>query len=595
MTAPQGLILFTGVEHPLSGSFTLTTGTTASTASLVIAPQATGIPAVGDLVIMYGGDRLVFPQSRVVDMSMDFDQSGYERWTLHIADGRWRWRYGTIQGRYNIRYLNNEFLSMSKRSIRTPHQLAGLLLDAMGVKRYDLSALPNDDFPQCDWEYARPAAELDKLLEATGCRLIYGPMDYVKIVRAGYGASLPYGSIMSKSVGFDPSEIPDELRFVAGRTLWQADLKLRPVALERDMSIVPLDKVSYKPTMGWGLETDKWLSIASDPNRANGPQDAALASESVFRWYQITDPVEFHRDHWGHENKEKLRLWQILPLMTTQIARADFADATTGNFLRRELPAWVWGQFWGPHAFQRTNLTKFTGNRVDLNFKWLAQMNQFAPERAYFQGYEIDAEHGVVKFGQPVFRMETDKKKLPHKPAELYLRVSYGKKSVLTEQFEHWELATKTGMRLGTNPQYFVHGDYGLRFWTDAKPGDNRKDGELQKMDNSKPMLAIAKYYSENVLRELQLRAPQSATYAGFMDIIPDGAIQQVRWWYGEDGYAYTQASRNAEMPQLAPTFWERRFYERVNSFMDSARKASSKQIGEALGSWSPGSQGAVL
>ncbi len=71
-----------------------------------------------------------------------------------------------------------------------------------------------------------------------------------------------------------------------------------------------------------------------------------------------------------------------------------------------------------------------------------------------------------------------------------------------------------------------------------------------------------ANYAIDAALLEIQQRESADATYVGLLPVSPDGAIWQVSWSVGPAG-ATTRVARNSEWDRAAPTYKERRMYEK--------------------------------
>src|SRR5580765_5849029 len=112
---PTGLLSFPGVDQVLSWSFTLSHGITPSAALVEIAPQF-GLPAeVGTMVISFGDVALEFADCVLDSANVRRNESGMIV-SLTILDRRWRWRYGQISGRYNVRQRNGRLDASTEQS-----------------------------------------------------------------------------------------------------------------------------------------------------------------------------------------------------------------------------------------------------------------------------------------------------------------------------------------------------------------------------------------------------------------------------------------------------------------------------------------------
>src|SRR3990167_6709017 len=118
---------FPGVSRIIEGTFTLSHGITPSVALLRIVPQDRLIAETGPLTIEYGQTRIRIDGCRVRGASIQRETSSGRIVSLQIEDRRWKWRYGEISGRYNIRFANGQIDTINSDE-KTPQQLATLLL-----------------------------------------------------------------------------------------------------------------------------------------------------------------------------------------------------------------------------------------------------------------------------------------------------------------------------------------------------------------------------------------------------------------------------------------------------------------------------------
>jgi hypothetical protein len=93
--------------------------------------------------------------------------------------------------------------------------------------------------------------------------------------------------------------------------------------------------------------------------------------------------------------------------------------------------------------------------------------------------------------------------------------------------------------------------------------------------DNEGECLQAAEFYMKGLFAEYEVADAQSITYPGFLPIPLDGAVQQVSWIVGSDGFAYTRASRNREELNVGPGFKERRLYDRIAAMIRDREEAA--------------------
>src|SRR5262249_2380883 len=151
----------------------------------VIAPQQDFTGLDGALEIAYDGiPNLVFPNCRLLHHTFDYTPEGLI-WRLSIADRRWKWKYGSITGSYNLDWPDG---SLNKLTELDAKGLASLCFDAMGESQYDVSALPGKVRPEVHWDHTNPAQALADLGDNLGCRVVLGLDNIPRVLPTGIGA-----------------------------------------------------------------------------------------------------------------------------------------------------------------------------------------------------------------------------------------------------------------------------------------------------------------------------------------------------------------------------------------------------------------------
>lgn len=240
-------------------------------AVLVTAPQIGPPPdESGDLVFGDGSNRIHLRDCRVDELLETQSMDGII-WTLTISDRRWRWRTGSIKGRYNQYDRQNKLIPWMIRSLK---ELATLCLEEMGERGYQIELPPGlsrkdgdkiDEYlrlgqnfkqtgtnPPINWDGSVPPAVcVSEIAERFGCRLIFQP-NHDRAVIKPYGGdyklneSLPY---LSQSKGLKNPKVPQGVAVYGAETAHQCRLLLEPMALDYGSVIVPIDEASYAPVV----------------------------------------------------------------------------------------------------------------------------------------------------------------------------------------------------------------------------------------------------------------------------------------------------------------------------------------------------------
>lgn len=558
MPGPQGLMSFPGIQAVIQGDFTLSHGIDPSWATLTLTPQDEVILENGTLTLTFGdGFRLEFPDCRVKSPAIQRNQSGRVV-VIGIEDRRWKWQFGEIYGRYNIKRADGTIDTV--RSIeKTPQELATLLLRAMNEEGFDVSALPNTLRPTREWDGNVPAQELAQLCDELGCRVVLTIENVVKLVRLGEGANLPENPLRRYgNRGIQRGGLPDSLKVVCAPTLFETKLLLEPVGLDNDGRWKPIDELSYTPDEGWGPE---------NPDIFDGVENLAdrrLALQTVFRCYRIKSQADGTMAPVGFPSSVPVTsIAQFLPIRAQTlrhqlVQQRDDQDVQTEDLI----PAYIEGRF------QLRNFTYgLSENFADIQVGATTDGNGNTYIGArYVGGFSIDEQRGIVTLSDWCVLENDDGE---NEGAELYLTCSY---SVTNDEKLPYRYGYEKsiGDDLGTGPKVIPAPDIALKciatYDTDGRKVKVLSENRAKVDQWSRELIEQA---------ELEYQAPytEQMEYAGWLEIDVDGRIQQVGWSFGPGG-AYTKASSNTEYDPIVPKFQERREQQRVRALQGSVYRA---------------------
>ncbi len=573
---PQGIWQYAGITLPISGNFTLTHGATPSSATIYCAPQDTIIWKVGPMVITYGSVELTFLDCTADKITVQFDGSGKQVWAVHILDRRWKWKEcGRISGYYNVRRGDDKVLDGTEQ---TPKELATLCFEALDEENFDIDDMPDDPRPEIEWDYMLPGEALARLCDDLACRVVLQLDNTIKVVKVTEGIELEVNELaIDGSVEPDPPERPDSLVFTAAHTRFQMDLELEAVGLDFNeeapvdpdtgevtefVIVKPIDDLSYIPDVAgapfWGkVDLPNFKAVRLDARE--------LAKTSVFKWYRIKVPftlkgfsVEVDDDDEPIDVVVE-DLDRILPIENMQIEK-HWVDASSTR--REPLPAWIHGDFLpGLDSTADAEADKPIKNKLD---------------GAKFHGsFSVDTATGIVKFSEAMYRHYSFAGNVQNadgnyiqvneiEPADIKLRTTFSLRDEDTRGWFRYEKKRELPPPLSdTLPRYIVREDVTLEYvYVNDEPEINEEDVEEQ-----------ADYYMDEAVRGYQFTAPMSVTYAGFLPLNPDGAIQQVTWVTDQAGFARTRANRNKEELVYAPSHKERRMIERMREELKKERQ----------------------
>ncbi len=484
----QTVFSFPGIPAVESATMTIRNGVQPGVCIVKTPPQRLFQPEVGDVRFSCGARSVVFRNCMVESASLEVQSR--QMWSLRILDRRWKWRYGSISGRFNIRQQNGQIRDGSER---TAQQLATRLLQAMGETRFDVSALPAHLRPAVNWNFSNPAAELQKLCDVAGCVITLGLDDRVRILRKGEGPPLNlYGVERHGSFALRSSLRPDELTLVGGATVFQDSLALEAVGLDTDDCVKPLDQLSYKPSNGWGAGAYESMADVAGGEARN------RALESVWKWYRVKNDDEGGLKIQGLD--QRLDSYeQILPLQDTLLEQDDAGQPA---------PAYVTGSFWSrSHAYTNTaDTTRYNG------------------------AFRIDRSQGIVKFAAPVLKLATTHR---FEPASLRLTTTF---PVRLQPEAGYLRRTRTlrlpGNRLYTAAEVIERPE----MFHAVKATDNggvQNNAAAFDRAASRVLATVAKRYEAQPAAEIH--------YAGLVPTPLTGATTQVIYSTGPEG-AFTQA-----------------------------------------------------
>lgn len=535
-------VYYPGLAQIQSATITMGHGITPNGFQLVIAPQPSNqVVEIGDLTLEYDNQTLVIPGCKVDSASFSFDESG-NLIALSLQDRRWKWRYGTISGEYNIRRPDGTIqkrensqpgVIASSNSEFTPHELARLCLEAAGevVAPDAFVAMPNYALPYVRWDVSNPMAELANLADLLGCRVVLGLDNKVRIKQNNFGESLPSEGLMRLGTSFDYDKGPDWVVVVSAPYRFQLDFSLEAVGLDLNSELKPIDDLSYKPTIANGAVSPRGTEWQlSDPFTSHAFTDDEasqnLAIKTVFKWYRVNFangriPNPFD-DAFPLEINN---LSQVVPL-PTQV----FKENADGEW--REKDAMVYGLWYEERDFAE-------GNVLDAGFYDHPDFIDYSlpPTHRYWkqvvrQSWSFDTDSLLVKFSDPMVMQGEDASALcGWHPAKLILRTSYYFKDEQTLGFVRAHYTRVIRNKPNPTKHYILRED--IRPYLYAIYGDEMgPPTPIEVRKNEDACKQQAEYYLDQYVSEFNRpNTPQSATYAGWrFDIELDGAIQSITW-----------------------------------------------------------------
>lgn len=592
-----------------SCTYTCTHGSSPGIATLICSEsQAPLIKESGDLIFNDGvNPPLVLPQCKIV--SVQAINQGGRKLSIQIADGRWRWAFGGINGRYNVRDDDGKFIAETHKPFP---DLCDLLLDELGAtERLIIPTGPANfvDFPFIDWDRANPAAALEELASNYNGAVCYQPFkNRILIAELGKGEPLPTNDYIDGSVSFDFPQTPKHIRVLGAEVVAIVALALEAVGIEPGGEIVPIDDLSYKPANGWGRSVPPYFDNLTVPANRNpllnwlpGMQGVnvgvltraeynELAKRCVYRWYRIRllgpdgkkltviDPIRF--DPFEPKGDVPLvdltNINQILP--QSQVYR--IGEIQPGGTIQEHFaPPRVYG----------------VAHRGAIN-QW-ANTN---PDDMHDVGFTIDSEKGLVMFDRYMYRLAPTASAVSSLigggllndqvssfqvgPAELVLVTSCFFRERPWGQVIRYHFDHATGSKLDSPPlirrrpqiREIIEQDYDPTTWKVLQRRTNKDDCDKE-----------SKFYATKETEAFAAVSGGQRSYTGILPIDPDGYIREVTWSVGGGRAPTTTISYNAETSPWIPTYAERKKAKKLKAFVDYmampiANNSANKETKEA-------------
>lgn len=533
-------------------------------------PEIVSDPA--PLIISDETREIVFPDC--IWQSREFEYNDGESVGLQLLDYRWRWEFGEISGEYNI-VDGGIILPKSKKSAR---DLAKLLLEEMGVEKFDVMAVPNDKFPSVSWNLDNPAQALESFVNQFGCVVCPQINGKVVISKNNVGKQLPRTKGAEFRFSYKKASIPDEIRISAQPTQWEISIEIdKPFGLEREQpnplkptseSIVPIDKLSYKPPNGWESEDPRSFPSIGTAIKADTDLKAALkerdrirglAEESVWKYFGFKFP--FKLPGLPFEIKDINQLVFQEELLT--VSEIEYESPLQGRLVevKRQQP-FVYGQFYDYNGYGRNNVDAFSHD-YDTDKKLI-----------YRGSFSVDKRRGIITFGDAMFlydaAAETNKMITPPK---LFLRTCVSVRDPETGKLWRDVYVQPTGIKHKTKPKW-LQGDLYRQINVSPKTKKPFKDG-----DNKAKLEEELKLFLDIEVKRLQVLKPQTGVYPYFLDIELDGTIQQVTYDIDSNGFCQTTASYGMEHSAIYPNYEERMKVMRTDAFIQ--KQAQLRQGGQ--------------
>lgn len=497
------VLTFTGVSYPRSLWGQNTLGTVPDIYALEFVPQAGAIPNNGTSTLVFGNESVLITLTNCYIDSMRYTRnSGGSLVTAFIWDRRWLWQRQIISGRYNVRRPDG---TVDPATEKTPRELATLLLTAIGEGSTVVTALPNGDRPEVNWDNADVADTLYDLLRQRGCAIGI-PNNTTTIFAIGSGTGAPANTdVISVQQNVDPPELPATLRLVCRPTVIQSKLKLIPVIPEYDGEIVELDDCSFKPAGGWEV-VQNWLEFPEIDDVSN----RAIAQKYAGKLFRIDSQADGSQYIDGFDPVPG-DASELLPLSTKLLEV--YSDL---NGKQRASEATLEGTY--------AVVTEPAGELVNTD--------DFTE---YVGGWRLFGETGLVLLEDPAIRLDTATNEW--KAANLYLICTYSVLDPDTRQYYREQFDRALG---GTGTIAFKSAD--LYRTIQQVYEDPYLDTVASTVDNYTDLETAAEAVLDSIAARFVSQTGFVVFYRNIQSVFANGVIFQVQYRAGIKKFFTTAA-----------------------------------------------------
>lgn len=429
-----------------------------------------------------------------------YSDGKWPTWAVHGCDRRWAWAGKRVSGDYNRRASDG---TVDPATRKTPAELAGLCLQALGEGGYDTSAMPGGVFPRANWNNARADLALQQLCDYTACEVVLNPLtDTVQIVRLGVGASAVSLNELLPKVSHAPrAYIPSQIVAVGGDTVFQHKLQLRNIATPYATGQQVLFWTTT-PDAGGSWTTESPLSFPGATDTNNRPR----VFEQAHREFRVMGQAD---------GTLAIPNFPYPVTSTDQYLLNDYlleTETDLGGF-KRNMPAYVSGDY----------------------YAWTDLPNNTSDAR-YTGRFDLDRERRIVKFPYPIFKLSSSG---AYSEPTLYLTTSYRARDVNGAMARLY----RTGAVGGSGGTLFLKRPEVFAIYSSSTTPGAQTNTEAQAIQELDAYVALFQQKYANPLAS-------EITYPGLLTGPLDGNIAQVTWrWFlnGNANAATTSVYENYE------------------------------------------------
>lgn len=486
-----------------------------------------------------------------------------------------------MSGRYNVR----SGIFILPATMKKPQELAAMIFKEIGYKdnQFDVSRMPNDTYPEINWNLTTADSALDDLCKQLNCHVTLSHEDVPVIYPEGFGKDLPAVPSSQQSATFDIGLVPGRVMVASAPVMFQLDFPIFPVGLDLDNQVKPIDDLSYTPISGWkSCDSFANVTVKGKQYRQDTYKEyftaKKLAEQCIYKWWQIKVPEELN-GKMPYFNLPIVSPAQFFPLLDSQIETfalsADEVVKKDDNLFDKtmynRLEPMIFGRFDADNGYRTNNDPYDQLNKSRQSIQHIG----FA---VWDRGLRIDNDRMVIITDE---RIRQTYGGLAG-PDVLYLRVACNFHSHNTRAPFRLEIHKEMKDAPDQKSKSVVVRDdvvpEVIFKWTNertASPDSDRQSLKtIQSRDNIAEVKEKLQYYLGFELLKHQPKIPSSITTPVLFPFSPDGQIAQVNFRIEGNGFIGTGIFRQREDVTNLVTYDERRReLQRMNTMEQLARQ----------------------
>jgi hypothetical protein len=425
-------------------SLCLTQGVEANTVNVSVACAGDGggydPPSTGKLYLSSGTHSIEIGMY-LTAYKYQADPDGRKKYILSLADQRKQLEYNFRNVDFNsVLFSDKTERKKAARKNDNIKNLCEIIADLLGSDKNDIEWHNTDRYLEDVYyqvkESGRAKDILDGVLRANNLVLSLSLDGTYHISQPDQSFEIDYEYFSEFELTYANQCKPRYVSIMGNKIVNETWFKeFIPVGLDLDGSIKPISQLSYAPKSKYNLKynTDKnYVGVWAE----SGPQDAfaamskdnksnyiPLAQRCIFKWFKI-------------KFADSAEQQTYLPLLDelSSTGYSSFTERNSGNEIIHLKP------------YVLTQRSEFDGIswydlKIESNQEFLSADKQSDFKSFYKQGFQIDGEHGIIKFDDAIFTRTEDKAYgVSLSAPTIWLRGSYESNTGSIDDFAHYDI-----------------------------------------------------------------------------------------------------------------------------------------------------------